>query len=297
MIRYLDGDIFTGPAQTIVNTVNTVGVMGKGIALEFKKRYPAMFESYKLACEKKRLKTGRLMLFYEADHWVLNFPTKEHWRSPSRLEYIEQGLIRFTKIYAEYGITSIAFPKLGCGNGELDWKDVKPLMEKYLKDLPIDIYIYTGVIKDVIPEHKNQTDIVNWLRQNAKDLSFNGLCDDIRYNCSIVPYSFDYDGSNISIIWNNGIVFSQNGKEDQFLSEDDLFECWDYIRNKGIVKSDEKVLWNYFYGLMFALGYLSKVVINDDDMQVNGYQLNSGLGRSYSLEGITNVQCNNKKEF
>ena len=290
MIRYLDGDIFTSPAQTIVNTVNTVGVMGKGIALEFKKRYPAMFESYKSACEKNKLKIGRLMLFYEADHWILNFPTKEHWRSPSRLEYIEQGLIKFTNIYVEHGITSIAFPKLGCGNGELNWNDVKPLMEKYLKDLPLDIYIYTGVIMDTVPEHKNQANIVNWLRQNAKDLSFNGLCDDIRYNCSIVPYSFEYQGKTISIKWNNGIAFSQDGKEDMFLSEDTLFECWDYVRSNEVVKRDEKELWNYFYGLMFSLGYFSRVVINDDNVQVEGYQLNSGLGRSYSLEGSSNVQ-------
>lgn len=290
MIRYLDGDIFTSPAQTIVNTVNTVGVMGKGIALEFKKRYPAMFESYKSACEKNKLKIGRLMLFYEADHWILNFPTKEHWRSPSRLEYIEQGLIKFTNIYVEHGITSIAFPKLGCGNGELNWNDVKPLMEKYLKDLPLDIYIYIGVIKDTVPEHKNQANIVNWLRQNAKDLSFNGLCDDIRYNCSIVPYSFEYQGKTISIKWNNGIAFSQDGKEDMFLSEDTLFECWDYVRSNEVVKRDEKELWNYFYGLMFSLGYFSRVVINDDNVQVEGYQLNSGLGRSYSLEGSSNVQ-------
>ena len=289
MIRYLDGDIFLSPAQTIVNTVNTVGVMGKGIALEFKKRYPSMFESYKIACEKKRLKTGRLMLFYEADHWVLNFPTKEHWRAPSKLEYIEHGLDKFTDIYAECGITSIAFPKLGCGNGELDWNDVKPLMEKYLKDLPIDIYIYTGLIKDALPEHKNQKNVVNWLRQNAKDLSFNGLCDDIRYNCSIVPYSYDYDGETISVIWNNGIVFSQNGK-DAFLSEDELFECWDYIRIKEIVTRNENILWDYFFRLLLDLGYFSRVVINDNNSQEEGYQLNSGLGRFYSLEGTANVQ-------
>ena len=78
MIKYLEGDIFSTPAQTIVNTVNTVGVMGKGIALEFKKRYPNMFEKYKIACEKKNLKIGTLMLCYEADHWTLLFPTKEH---------------------------------------------------------------------------------------------------------------------------------------------------------------------------------------------------------------------------
>lgn len=129
MIEYVEGDIFNSPAQVIVNTVNTVGVMGKGLALSFKKRYPEMFASYRSACEKRQLKTGKLMLWYAPDHWILLFPTKENWRNPSKLEYIENGLIKFVNTYAEKNITSIAFPKLGCGNGELNWDDVRPLME------------------------------------------------------------------------------------------------------------------------------------------------------------------------
>ena len=142
MIRYIEGDIFKSPAQVIVNTVNTVGVMGKGIALEFKKRYPDMFQAYRDICDRRKLKIGSLMLYYEPDHWVLLFSTKENWRNPSRMEFIEAGLAKFCRTYAEKGITSIAFPKLGCGNGELNWLEVQPVMEKYLRDLPIDIYIY-----------------------------------------------------------------------------------------------------------------------------------------------------------
>lgn len=145
MIQYIEGDIFCSPAQTIVNTVNTVGVMGKGVALEFKLRYPEMFRNYRNACEKGLFKMGSLMLQYEADHWILLFPTKENWRNPSKLDYIEKGLIKFVDTYAEKNITSIAFPKLGCGNGGLEWKNVKQLMEKYLSPLPIDIYIYLGI--------------------------------------------------------------------------------------------------------------------------------------------------------
>ncbi len=288
MIKYLEGDIFSTPAQTIVNTVNTVGVMGKGIALEFKKRYPDMFDNYKIACEKNRLKIGRLMLSYEPDHWVLLFPTKEHWRNPSRLEYIEQGLIKFSNIYAESGITSIAFPKLGCGNGELNWDDVRILMEKYLKDLPIDIYIYTNQLNDAIPEHKDQANTMKWLRQNAKSLSFNGLCDDIRYNCSIVPYSFDDNGLITDVTWKDGVSFSRNGNEEIHFSEDQFFEIWDDIRNRGIVIKDKDIGKNMVYSLLLSLGYFSKVVLTDE--KAEGYQLNEGLGRLYSLEGIANVQ-------
>lgn len=290
MIKYLEGDIFSTPAQTIVNTVNTVGVMGKGIALEFKNRYPDMFDNYKIACEKKKLKIGRLMLCYEPDHWVLLFPTKEHWRKPSRLEYIEQGLIKFTNIYAESGITSIAFPKLGCGNGELNWDEVRVLMEKYLKGLPIDVYIYTSQLANAIPEHKDQANTMKWLRQNAKSLSFNGLCDDIRYNCSIVPYSFDDEGVLTEVKWNDGLCFSQQGKEGVFLTEDYFFEIWDDIRNRGIVTKDADEEKNMIYSLLLSLGYFSKVVILDEKTRVEGFQLNEGLGRLYSLEGTANVQ-------
>ena len=149
MLEYIEGNIFDSPAQVIVNPVNTVGVMGKGIALEFRKRYPDMFTVYRTACEKHQLTTGKLMLWRGPDHWVLMFPTKQNWRNPSKIEYIEDGLLKFVNTYAEKDISSIAFPRLGCGNGELDWNEVRPVMEKYLKPLPIDVYIYLGnVIKE-----------------------------------------------------------------------------------------------------------------------------------------------------
>lgn len=142
MIEYVVGDIFSSPAQVLVNAVNTVGVMGKGIALEFKNRYPDMFLSYKKACENKTLDIGKLMLWKETNYWVLIFPTKRHWKDPAKLEYIEAGLKDFEKIWESVGIQSIAFPKLGCGNGGLDWDDVRPIMERYLSELPIKVFVY-----------------------------------------------------------------------------------------------------------------------------------------------------------
>ncbi len=292
MIRYLEGDIFSTPAQTIVNTVNTVGVMGKGIALEFKKRYPDMFDKYKTACEKKKLKIGTLMLCYEADHWTLLFPTKEHWRNPSRIEYIEQGLMKFCNSYAEYGITSIAFPKLGCGNGELDWNNVKPLMEAYLKSLPIDVYIYTNTLKDALPEHKDQKNMSNWLKQNAKDLSFEGFCDDIRYNCSIVPYNFNCGDREIHMTWDKGLRLStdKNREDAVFISEDNLFTYWDEIRRDGIITRNNNKVPVEILDMMFSMGYFSKINIVDGETTSEGYQLNEGIGRCYSLEGLGDVQ-------
>lgn len=142
MIHYVSGNIFNSPAQTLVNPVNTVGVMGKGLALEFRRRYPNMFDEYKNQCRDGWLHVGDLMLWRAKDYFVLNFPTKKHWKDPSSLIYVEAGLLSFVNKYESYGVSSIAFPKLGCGNGGLDWKAVKPVMELYLQELPIDVYIY-----------------------------------------------------------------------------------------------------------------------------------------------------------
>jgi len=154
MLVYLETDLFASPAQTLVNTVNTVGVMGKGIAKSFKQRYPDMFAEYKRLCDQKSLGIGSLMLWRGADHWVLNFPTKTTWRLPSKLSYIEEGLKKLTMSYDDLGITSISFPPLGCGNGNLDWSEVKPLMERYLRDLSIPVYIHDRHVgTSFVPEH------------------------------------------------------------------------------------------------------------------------------------------------
>lgn len=136
--------IFESSAQTLVNTVNCVGVMGKGLALEFKNRYPEMFDKYKSFCDKGVFKPGVLWIYKAPDgKWVLNFPTKVDWKNPSELEYIEAGLKKFVEIWKEKEITSIAFPLLGCTNGGLDPEVVIPVMEKYLSQCEgLDVTIY-----------------------------------------------------------------------------------------------------------------------------------------------------------
>ncbi|MBU1194170.1 MAG: macro domain-containing protein [Proteobacteria bacterium] len=143
MIKVLIGNIFDSNAQTLVNTVNCVGVMGKGIALEFKKRFPDMMKDYKTRCTTKMIQPGEPYLFRDLiGTSILNFPTKNHWRSPSRLEDIIKGLYIFTQKYKDWGIKSIAFPPLGCGNGGLDWKIVGPLMYQSFISLDISVEIY-----------------------------------------------------------------------------------------------------------------------------------------------------------
>ncbi len=173
MLTYVVGDLFQSPAHVLVNTVNTVGVMGKGIAKTFKAIYPEMFQEYRQLCETGKLTVGKLWLYKTTYKWILNFPTKTTWRKPSRLEYIESGLKAFVNGYAERGITGIAFPTLGCGNGELSWDtQVRPLMEEYLRPLPIDIFIYVYKKQRDVPEHKDITAISEWLRQEPENLGF-----------------------------------------------------------------------------------------------------------------------------
>ncbi|MGB7589902.1 MAG: macro domain-containing protein [Terriglobia bacterium] len=149
-----DWTVFDAPVQTIVNTVNCVGVMGKGLALEVKNRFPVVYLKYRKACESETLDIGKLQLVKTPATWILNFPTKRHWRFPSKLADIEAGLKKFAWTYKRRGITSVAFPPLGCGAGGLKWEDVRPLMEKYLGGLDgIAIYVCLAP-----PKHVSMTD-------------------------------------------------------------------------------------------------------------------------------------------
>lgn len=151
-ITIVNGNIFNTKTQTIVNTINCVGVMGKGIALVFKLRYPNMFDVYQKFCAQHLISVGKLWLYKgeETDPWVLNFPTKTHWKLPSEYEYLELGLQKFIDTYKEKGITSIAFPLLGANNGGLDKDKVMQIMQSYLSkcDIPVEIYQYDPLAPD-----------------------------------------------------------------------------------------------------------------------------------------------------
>lgn len=143
MFKALIGDLFASEAQTLVNTVNCVGIMGKGVAQEFKRRYPAMFEDYAERCERKQVRVGEPYPYRDRSGiLIVNFPTKDHWRSPSRLADIERGLDYFVQHHEVWGIESVAFPPLGCGNGGLSWEEVGPLIYGKLRGLGIDVEVY-----------------------------------------------------------------------------------------------------------------------------------------------------------
>jgi O-acetyl-ADP-ribose deacetylase (regulator of RNase III)/uncharacterized protein YwgA len=145
------GDIFESHAQTLVNTVNCVGIMGKGVALEFKNRFPQMFQDYVRACERGEIQLGKPYLYKRTiEPWILNFPTKDHWRGVSRLSDIIAGLNFITQHYKQWGVTSLAVPPLGCGQGQLEWRVVGPTLFRHLSalEIPVELYAPHGTPAD-----------------------------------------------------------------------------------------------------------------------------------------------------
>ena len=146
-IELRTGDILKADAEAIVNTVNCVGVMGRGIALQFKKAFPANFRVYALACEAGEVQPGKMFVHdtgsFTNPRYIINFPTKRHWKGKSRMEDIDSGLAALAQEVSERGIKSIAVPPLGAGLGGLDWDNVRPRIEAALRDLPdLDVLIY-----------------------------------------------------------------------------------------------------------------------------------------------------------
>ena len=223
MLRYHRTSILTSQAQTVVNTVNTVGVMGKGLASAFKSKYPDMFKVYKKLCDEGRLDIGQLWLWKAADQWVLNFPTKKHWRQQSKLTYVEAGLEKFVAQFEQRGMQEIAFPRLGCGNGGLDWDDVRPLMERYLSPLPIPVFIHDFEVDIGLPEHRETGASANFQR------SFDIFIGDIRtvlhrehgqfYTVSnSSPYRAAFDQKN-------NLLIDREGRR-SLIQYEELYELW-----------------------------------------------------------------------
>lgn len=151
MIEVHAGDLLAADADALVNTVNTVGVMGKGIALAFKKRFPENYEAYREACEQGEVRLGSM--FVQATgmfrpRFIVNFPTKQHWKSRSRLADIDTGLAALVEVIRDEAITSIAVPPLGCGHGGLAWVDVEPLIHARLDDLDdVRVLLYAAHLR------------------------------------------------------------------------------------------------------------------------------------------------------
>ena len=282
MITYVVCDLFASPAQTLVNTVNTVGVMGKGIAKDFKTIYPEMFARYQELCERGQFNIGQLWPYRTANKLILNFPTKKHWRSPSKPEYIEAGLKNFAEKYHLYGVTSISFPLLGCGNGELDWESqVRPLMEQSLGRLPIDVYIHLQNQNDpYTPEHLHIRQMKKWLRSEPHSLSFNEVWADLISAIAADPYCTEMDSGK-------SIRVRVGGSEDEIILElaseaiciprDAFLDLWQQLRAAGFLGGNLLPCGlsehsNVIIPLMTKLPYICKV-----EMAYRSHHLAAGL--------------------
>ncbi len=140
MIELISGDILQANVEALVNPVNTVGVMGKGLALQFKETFPEMFREYRRACNRGDVIVGRMYVYNRGSalepRYIINFPTKQHWMQRSRMEYIRNGLDALAREVEFLGVRSIAIPPLGCGNGGLYWKHVQPMIEEAMGKVP-----------------------------------------------------------------------------------------------------------------------------------------------------------------
>jgi O-acetyl-ADP-ribose deacetylase (regulator of RNase III)/uncharacterized protein YwgA len=177
-MKILVGDILKSKAQTLINTVNCVGIMGKGIALEFKNRFPEMFKDYVEKCARKEVKPGEPYLYKTLfPPQIVNFPTKDHWKSVAKISDIEHGLQYLLVHYKEWDITSLAIPPLGCGNGQLEWRAVGPLIYRYAKqmDIPVELYAPYGTpSRELTVEFLAQATLdINLPRRGTIQLSMN----------------------------------------------------------------------------------------------------------------------------
>lgn len=304
MLIYVDTSLFESPAQVLVNTVNTVGVMGKGIALQFKKLYPVMFKEYQHLCEVGALTIGKLWIYKTNNKWILNFPTKTDWRKKSQVQYIELGLRKFVDTYKERGIQSIAFPQLGVGNGGLDWdREVKPLMEKYLRKLPIDVYVHIHRQTNSIPEYSNIREMRRWLETEPQMLSvqeferelaqslreLKSTTEHIVKICNQVPGD-DEDQSILPFLQ----IIHKN-KRSYALSREEVTDFWMQLRDRGLVSEFEypQILHDFndvafFENMMTQLPYISRISVFLSGQQVSALTLNKKNLPQQSVGGSRN---------
>ncbi|MFD1124850.1 macro domain-containing protein [Lentilactobacillus raoultii] len=270
MIIYTKTSLFKSPAKVLVNTVNTVGVMGKGIALEFKRLYPRMFHQYQHFCENGQLSIGKLWLYKSPSKWILNFPTKKNWRNKSKIEYLEVGLQKFVENYRRLGITSVSFPELGTGNGGLNWdREVRPIMEKYLSKLPIRVYIHLYNKDNQGAEYMTVKETQIWLNSQPSLLSYLEVLQELRKGLTTHPIPGVYLPSSIHEGPMTQAIHVKHNSTDYYLTRFDLDETWNSLRNSGILlpinypgiieKNNDYDLYNQIW---MNLNFITKTTIS-----------------------------------
>ncbi|GEQ99392.1 hypothetical protein JCM17845_00160 [Iodidimonas gelatinilytica] len=302
-ITFKTGDMFSEPVEALVNTVNCVGVMGKGVALEFKKRWPENFKAYKKLCDAKKLNPGHMFVFdtnelflSEGPRFLVNFPTKAHWRSKSKLSYIEDGLDTLVQTIKKYNIKSIAVPPLGCGNGGLDWADVKPLIVSKLSGLDeVKVVVFAPKYATDEPEHVHSNLPMTHARAvllkslNELERYFDGSFDrislqkiayflqalGIEFNLS---FSRNLHGPYSEVLKKAFIAFEQHGMIKGFLTG--IRQA--HVTNSGCAAADD---------FLNRSGQNSQDIIDRLSKLVQGYESPYGLELLSSVHWLATYEC------
>lgn len=295
-INFVHGDLLQDSAEALVNTVNCVGVMGKGIALEFKNRWPNNYKFYKAACSNKELRPGHMLvwrndsLLSEGEpKFIINFPTKDHWRNDSKIEYIENGLAALRKSIIDLNIKSIAIPPLGCGNGGLDWSVVKPLIVDSLEGIEgLDVNIYQPPVqKSIDPPEQEQTAIKMTYERallikaiSIAEPHFFGEID--RLSLQKIAYLLQILGVKLNVSFQQNLwgPYSEKMKlafrkmeEMQILSKTNLDSECIFVTRGGYAAADD---------------FIQKENLNEDVI-VRLIELISGYESPYGLELLANI--------
>jgi O-acetyl-ADP-ribose deacetylase (regulator of RNase III) len=280
MLIYRRTSLFESTAQTLVNTVNCVGVMGKGIAKAFKEREPEMFAAYRRICDQKLLEPGKLWLWRGANSWTLNFPTKKHWKHPSKIEWIEAGLKKFVDTYQSLGITEISFPLLGCGNGGLDWNDVRPVMERHLQSLPIPVFIHDHTVDIGLPEHMES--VAQQLKAElADEVSFELFLSAIHRVVELAGHDLveiDTKKSISASIVDENVLKIESDNASWNFEREDLWGAWVGLQ-KGLL-TKEKAAWSREGAGTPLLSFLS-VLPNVRPVQIQGVNSDPEIALEY----------------
>lgn len=240
MLTYVYSDLFTSPARVLVNAVNTTGTMANGQAATFKRVYPSMYAAYRTLCQSDKFSTAQLLLYRTPHKWVLNLPTKKHPRAKASLALIEQGLQKFATLCTDQLFGSASFPMLGVEDG-LDWEEMRPLYDAYLKPLPITIYVHLSEQNPLVADALPLPTLRKWLNSVPQSMPFatfwNNLKRAIRKRDSFAtlepePRLFQ---AHIDDKRNSVRVLLQDSEESLLLPHSQWVDFWRYLTAVGYV--------------------------------------------------------------
>lgn len=269
MFNYVSGDILSSSAKCLINTVNCEGFMGKGIAYQFKRRFPKNNNDYVLACHSQQLYIGTIHTFEENGKIIINFPTKGKWREKSKMDYIHKGMEKVVKYLKDHNIPSVAIPPLGCGNGGLKWAEVKPVILQYLTpiqdNLDIQIYEPTPFSKATAIKQPKQLTIPHLIlmqiKFHLKKKTKNHLQKASYIFCLLSDSDFFQFTKRQNKLYSYDVeVASQEIRAVQIYYDFKTEQCFEFVRNQIISATIERELYKYEKTIRSATDFINTLI-------------------------------------